>query len=71
MEEIVEERKRLPLSDTSYNDLFSDLIRASEEEESVLKLTSGGFMGTSLTKPAILVLIWLLRGYIHFSPCWS
>ncbi|KAL5519203.1 hypothetical protein ACEPAH_886 [Sanghuangporus vaninii] len=47
MEEIIEERKCLLLSDSSRNDLFSNLIRASEEEDSDYKLTSEELMGTA------------------------
>ncbi|KAL5495019.1 hypothetical protein ACEPAI_481 [Sanghuangporus weigelae] len=55
MEEIIEERKRLPLGDTSRNDLFSNLIHASEEEGNDYKLTPEELMGDTF--------IFLLAGH--------
>ena len=48
MEEAIEERKRTPLSDDAHSDLFSNLIRASEEGEGGSKLSEEELMGMSL-----------------------
>lgn len=53
MEEVIEERKRSPLDDPSHNDLFSNLIRASEAEDDGRSLSPEELMGIVLL-PSVL-----------------
>lgn len=61
MEEVIEERKSSPPDDPSHNDLFSNLIRASEAEDDGRSLSPEELMGT-VSLPSILTDINSING---------